>query len=287
VDYGRPVTFGTFITPFAADPQNTVELAMLTERVGLDLVTFQDHPYQPRFLDTWTLHSYDAACTSRVELAGDVLNLPLRLPAVLASSVASLDRLSGGRVALGLGAGAFWDAIVALGGPRRTPGEAVESLDEAIDVIRERWDTEAVGGIFREGKHYPVVGAKRGPAPAHDVPIWLGVLGPRMLALLGRKADGWLPSFGRLENGVRSLDEGHARIDEAAVAAGRDPAAIRRLINLDTVDAGFLVELVVEHGVDTLILPADDPMLIERFAAEVAPAVREQVAAVRATPRVD
>jgi alkanesulfonate monooxygenase SsuD/methylene tetrahydromethanopterin reductase-like flavin-dependent oxidoreductase (luciferase family) len=281
VDYGRPVTFGTFITPFAADPQHTVELAVHSERVGLDLVTFQDHPYQPRFLDTWTLLSYVAARTSRVELAGNVLNLPLRLPAVLASSVASLDLLSGGRVALGLGAGAFWDAIVALGGPRRTPGESVEALEEAIGAIRERWDTQSTGGIFREGRFYPVVGAKRGPAPAHEVPIWLGVLGPRMLGLLGRTADGWLPSLPRLEHGVRSLDEGHARIDDAALGAGRDPAAIRRLINLDTMDAGLLVELVVEHGVDTLILPADDPDLIARFAADTAPAVREQVAAAR------
>ena len=149
VDYGREPSFGVFITPWAADPQQTVGLAVHAERVGLDLVTFQDHPYQPRFLDTWTLLSYVAARTERVTLAGDVLNLPLRLPAVLASSVASLDRLSGGRVALGLGAGGFWDAIVAVGGTRRTPGEAVDALEEAIGIIRERWDTE------RPGRHLP------------------------------------------------------------------------------------------------------------------------------------
>ena len=280
MDYRRELTFGSFITPFAADPQHTVELAVHAERVGLDLVTFQDHPYQPRFLDTWTLLSYVAARTSRIELAGNVLNLPLRLPAVLASSVASLDLLSGGRVALGLGAGAFWDAIVALGGPRRTPGESVDSLAEAIDVIRERWDTATPGGIFRDGRYYPVVGAKRGPAPAHEVPIWLGVLKPRMLALLGRKADGWLPSLARLES-LDELDDGHRRIDEAALAAGRDPAAIRRLVNLDATDAGLLVELALEHGVDTFIHASDDPASIERFATEIAPEVRRQVAAER------
>ncbi|MEE3921764.1 LLM class flavin-dependent oxidoreductase [Micromonospora sp. BRA006-A] len=67
------------------------------EQVGLDLVTFQDHPYQPGFLDTWTLMSYVAAATERVRLAGNVLNPPLRQPAVLARSVASLDLLTGGR----------------------------------------------------------------------------------------------------------------------------------------------------------------------------------------------
>jgi alkanesulfonate monooxygenase SsuD/methylene tetrahydromethanopterin reductase-like flavin-dependent oxidoreductase (luciferase family) len=283
VDYGREPSFGVFITPWAADAQQTVELAVHAERVGIDLVTFQDHPYQPRFLDAWTLLCYVAARTERVTLAGDVLNLPLRLPAVLASSVASLDRLSGGRVALGLGAGSFWDAVVAVGGPRRTPGEAVDALEEAIGIIRERWNTDAQGGIFREGRYYSAVGAKRGPAPAHDVPIWIGALKPRMLALTGRVGDGWLPSFARLEGGVRALDEGNARIDDAALAAGREPAAIRRLVNLDQTAPGLLAELALEHGVDTFILAGDDPTAMERFAAETAPEVRALIAAGRAT----
>ncbi|MDM4777877.1 LLM class flavin-dependent oxidoreductase, partial [Micromonospora sp. b486] len=54
------------------------------------MVTFQDHPYQPGFLDTWTLMSYVAGRHRRVRLAGNVLNLPLRQPVVLARSVASL-----------------------------------------------------------------------------------------------------------------------------------------------------------------------------------------------------
>src|SRR5512146_2917446 len=124
-DYGHGLLFGSFITPANADPGRTVELAVLSERLRLDLVTFQDHPYQPRFLDTWTLLAYVAARTERVRLAPNVLNLPLRPPAVVARSVASLDRLSGGRIELGLGAGAFWDGIAALGGPRRRPGESV------------------------------------------------------------------------------------------------------------------------------------------------------------------
>src|SRR5919206_589093 len=83
-DYGHELEFGTFVTPLNERPQDVVALAQLTERVGLDLVTFQDHPYQPGFLDTWTLLSYVAAKTERVHLSGNVLNLPLRNPAVLA-----------------------------------------------------------------------------------------------------------------------------------------------------------------------------------------------------------
>ena len=69
-DYGHDLIFGTFITPQNQRPQDVVGLARLTERAGLDLVTFMDHPYQPAFLDTWTLLSYVAARTERVRLSG-------------------------------------------------------------------------------------------------------------------------------------------------------------------------------------------------------------------------
>ena len=114
--YGHRLELGTFITPGAAQPTATVALAQLSEELGFDVVTFQDHPYQPAFLDTWTLMSWVAAQTTRIRVAANVHNLPLRPPAVLARSAASLDLLSGGRVDLGLGAGAFWDAIEAMAG---------------------------------------------------------------------------------------------------------------------------------------------------------------------------
>src|SRR5690349_10664977 len=118
MDYGHDLEFGTFLTPDAGRPGGVVERARLTERAGLDVVTVQDHPYQPRFLDAFTLLTWIAASTSRVRVFPNVANLPLRPPAVLARQVASLDRLSGGRAELGLGSGAFWDAIAANGGPR-------------------------------------------------------------------------------------------------------------------------------------------------------------------------
>ncbi|MEN0129140.1 MAG: LLM class flavin-dependent oxidoreductase [Brevundimonas sp.] len=292
-DYGHELAFGSFLTPAAADPQRVVELARASETYGLDLVTFQDHPYQPSFLDTWTLLSWVAASTQRVQVAGNVLNLPLRNPGVLAKSVASLDLLSGGRVALGLGSGAFWDAIVAMGAPRMTPGEAVTALDEAIDVIRGLWDTDTRGVLRAGGQFHHLDGAKRGPAPAHDVPIWLGAYKPRMLSLVGRKADGWLPSAGYLQPG--DLAAGNARIDDAAREAGRDPREIRRLLNLGAVTASSvdewvdeLLTLVLEDGVSTFILAGDDERSIALFGQELAPALREAVASERqaaGTPR--
>src|SRR5690606_1642719 len=166
-DYGHDLLFGSFITPTSAAPDRVVALTRASEAAGLDLATFQDHPYQPAFLDTWTLLAYVAARTERIRLSGNVHNLPLRQPAVLARSAASLDRLSGGRIELGLGAGGFWDAIVAMGGRRLAPGQAVDALEEAITIIRDLWNVEKRGGVFFDGEYYQIKGAKRGPAPLH------------------------------------------------------------------------------------------------------------------------
>src|SRR6185312_10028895 len=162
-DYGNDLQFGTFVTPTVAQPELPVALAEISEQAGMDLVTFQDHPYQPAFQDTWTLLSYVAARTRRVHLAPNVLSLPLRQPAVMARAAAGLDLLTGGRLELGLGAGAFWDPIVAMGGPRRSPGESVEALAEAIEIMRGIWDVDDRGVLKVDGRHYAVAGAKRGP----------------------------------------------------------------------------------------------------------------------------
>jgi Luciferase-like monooxygenase/Hemerythrin HHE cation binding domain len=299
-DYGHALEFGVFVTPSAAGAGSVVDLAVLADAVGLDLVTFQDHPYQARFLDVWTLLSAVAARTSRVRVAPNVLNVPLRPPAVVARAVASLDILTGGRVELGLGAGAFWDGIEAMGGPRRTPGESVDALEEAIDVIRALWDVEQPGAAHIDGTYYRLAGAARGPRPAHDIGIWIGAYKPRMLALTGRRGDGWLPSMSYLQPG--DLASGNAAIDAAAAGAGRDPRAIRRLLNvsgtfsasgrgpLDGPPAQWveeLTELALSEGIGTFILAADDPAAIEIFAAEIAPSVRELVAAERARPGAD
>ena len=284
-DYGLPLEFGSFITPLAEDPARTVDLAIASEAAGLDLVTFQDHPYQRRFLDTWTLMSWVGARTDRIRISANVHNLPLRPPAMLARAAASLDLLTGGRIALALGAGGFPGPAEAMGAPERTPAESIEALAEAITVIREMLDTDASGGVFLDHAHYPVRGAKRGPAPVQrPIPIWLGVLKPRGLRLLGRAADGWLPSFGRLPGGVAGIDAGNAVIDEAALVAGRRPRDIRRLLNVgaDQARPDVLAALALDHGVASFIVAGDDPGLIAHVGEVVAPETRAIVAAGRA-----
>ena len=293
-DYGHGLEFGTFLAPVAEGAAELVRLAEVSEQLGFDVVGYQDHPYRARFLDTWTLLSFVAARTNRVKLVPNVLNVPLRPPALMARAAAALDLLSGGRVELGLGAGAFWDAIDAMGGTRLAPGESVDALAEAIEVMRALWDVGSRGGAHFEGQHYRLQGAARGPAPIHRIGLWIGAYKPRMLRLTGRLGDGWLPSIPYLELG--GLSRGNEAIDAAAESAGRDPREVRRLLNVSgsysdgspgptggstTLQIEELARLALEDGVSGFFLTSEDLTAMQRFMAEVAPAVRELVVAAR------
>jgi alkanesulfonate monooxygenase SsuD/methylene tetrahydromethanopterin reductase-like flavin-dependent oxidoreductase (luciferase family)/hemerythrin-like domain-containing protein len=295
LDYRQDLQLGVFITPIAAQAAAVVELSRLADVVGLDIVSFQDHPYQPSYLETWTLLSVVAAETTNVRLAPNVANVPMRPPVLLARSAASLDILSGGRVELGLGAGAFWDAIAANGGPRLTPGQGVDALAEAIDIIRAIFNAEG-RPVQHQGKYYTVDGAQPGPPPAHDIELWLGAYKPRMLRLTGEKGDGWIPSMGYVE--LEQLPDMNAAIDEAATNAGRRPEEIRRMLNINGrfgTGGGFLqgtpqqwaeqlTELTLSTGMSTYILAVSSADDLRRFAEEVVPATREQVADARGAP---
>jgi alkanesulfonate monooxygenase SsuD/methylene tetrahydromethanopterin reductase-like flavin-dependent oxidoreductase (luciferase family) len=241
---------------------------------------------------TFSLISDLAARTHRVRFFPDVANLPLRHPSVMAKAAASIDRISGGRFELGLGAGGFWDAIEGMDGPRRKPRQAVDSLAEAIEIIRLLWSGDR--NLRFEGRHYRLKGIHSGPVPAHDIGIWIGAARPRMLNLIGRLADGWIPSSGFMP--PDRLPEMHDRIDIAADAAGRKPSEVRRIYNVsgtitDGERGGFLegpasywgdqlTRLAVELGMDAFIFwPAAEPTTqLRRFAEEVAPEVRDAVA---------
>src|SRR5690348_3944234 len=97
-DYQHDLLFGVGIAPSVREFEEVLALAEFADGAGLDLIGVQDHPYQPAFLDTWTLLAYVAAQTQRIRLFTDVLNVPLRPPAVLARAAATLDILSAGRV---------------------------------------------------------------------------------------------------------------------------------------------------------------------------------------------
>lgn len=285
-DYGRPLTFGANVDPNAAALDVARRVARRAEELGLDLVGVQDHPYQRRFLDTWMLIADLLARTQRVRIFPNVANLPLRGPALIAKQAASLDVLSGGRFELGLGAGAFWEAIGAMGGPVRSARESLEALEEAVAVIRRFWTAEPAARVH--GRFYRLDGVHPGPAPTHDIEIWLGAYKPRMLNLTGRVADGLSVSLPHAP--PEQVPELQRRVDEGAAEAGREPSEIRRLYNLvgDLEDADSaarwseeLTRYVRELGFDTFIFwptGGDQALQMERFAADVVPRVREVVA---------
>ena len=284
--------FGLSVTPNADAYRKIVAQVLAAESGGLDLVGIQDHPYQRRFLDTFSLMADVLARTERVHVFPDVANLPLRPPPMIAKAAASLDVMSDGRFELGIGSGAFWQAVTGMGGPDRSTAEAVGGLEEAIGIIRAALDGERV--VRGAGPVYPVPGYPPGPRPAHRIEIWVGAYRPRGLRLIGRLGDGWVPSLAYM--GPDGFRTAAAVLDTAAEKAGRDPRTIRRIYNV----AGAItdgdrgpgpLDGPVDHWIETLASwatdlgvtafifwpPDPDVRHVERFAAEVAPAVRRAV----------
>nr|WP_206068465.1 LLM class flavin-dependent oxidoreductase [Nonomuraea sp. FMUSA5-5] len=238
---------GVLLTPGAGA---AVQRARLAEELGYDLVAVRD---EPAGVDPWTFLSWVAARTERVRLLAGAPGTagPVGNAAVLARAAASLDLLSGGRVELALGVS---------GG-----------LDEAIDVIRGIWAANVRSPLHVEGRHHRVTGAERGPAPAHEIPLWIAAPAEDQdaLRLVAAKADGWL----RTTSDPPTGEAANALIDETARAEGRDPRELRRL-TVVTDPSGQFVPLITTGGFSTLLLATDDEETLRRFAAEVAPALR-------------
>lgn len=271
------------------------------DREGLDIFSLSDHPYIGARLDAYATIGFLLGRTDRIAGFANVTNLPTRPAPMLARAVTTLSALSGGRVVLGMGAGGLWDRIADLGVPRLAPADAVDAFEEAIVLVRKL----SGGGepVTHEGRHYRV--GEIEPAPVDAPPVWTGSVGRRSLAATGRVADGWIPGHAAdwLSERYRTS---RPVIDEAAAAAGRDPAAVRTVFNLPgritdrplaaTRDgdgrwiggsAGQWVEeltgAVLEHGASGFILfspkgGTQDEVSLGRWAGEVVPAVREAVA---------
>jgi alkanesulfonate monooxygenase SsuD/methylene tetrahydromethanopterin reductase-like flavin-dependent oxidoreductase (luciferase family) len=281
---------GLFVNPSAESYRDTLEIVAAAERGGLDLIGIQDHPYQHRFLETFLLIADLLARTERLTFFPDVANLPLRHPAMLSKQAATLDVMSGGRFELGLGAGALFERVVTMGGPRRTPKQAVDALVEAIAIIRAGWSGEHP--VSYEGDYYSVTGWGPGPPPVHPIGIWLGAYKPRMLRITGRLADGWVPSLGHMP--PEAYIEARKLVDEAAAGAGRDPKEVLRLYNVSGSLTGgergegpldgppehwveTLAAWTRDLGLDAIIMPAESVEQVERLANEVAPDLRAAV----------
>jgi alkanesulfonate monooxygenase SsuD/methylene tetrahydromethanopterin reductase-like flavin-dependent oxidoreductase (luciferase family) len=295
------VVFGFGAHSDIAEAPTLLRLTQQADRDGLDVFSLQDHPYIGERLDTYASIGFVLGQTQRIAGLANVTNLPTRPAAMLARTVTSLSALSGGRIVLGMGAGGLWDRISGMGVPRLSPGAAVDAFEEAIVLVKKL----SGGGppVTFEGRYYQV--SQIEPAPVAAPPVWTGSVGPKSLAATGRVADGWIPGHAADWRSERYLTS-RPVIDEAAIAAGRDPDEIRTVFNLPgritdqplaaTRDeagrwiggsvAQWVEELtsaVLEHGASgfTLFSPGggtQDAVSLGRWAAEIAPAVREAIA---------
>lgn len=275
----------------AANGADPVADARRAEELGFDFVSASDHPCGdlPTY-ETWTMLSWIAAGTSRIHVATRVLGVPYRPPPMVAKMAETLDRLSGGRLILGLGGGYSDDEFRAFGLGWRSPGSKIDGLEEAVHIARGLWSKPT---FSFEGRLYRTEAAELEPKPDHRIPIWLGTFGDRALALTGRLADGWIPSLGfapperipamrkHIMRGLREAGrEPHnlsccynmeVRVDERAeprpdVVSGPPEAVIERLVGFTKL--GFTAFNFQPFG-------PDEEEQIERLAREVIPAVRD------------
>lgn len=283
--------FGVNVPTSALPGADPVASARKAEEVGFDFVSASDHPCgtNPTY-ETWTMLSWIAAATSRIKVATRVLGVPYRSPAMVAKMAETLNRLSGGRLILGLGGGYSDEEFRAFGLRVPSPKEKVEGLEEAVRIIRGLWSEPT---FTYEGKHHLTIAADVEPKPDHEIPIWLGTFGKRSLAVTGRVADGWIPSL--MLAPPDQIPEMRNRIIAAAEEAGRDPRQITFIYNIEvridtTADAASHVvsgppeaiadrlRSLVELGLGGMNLMPVGPKLddqVERLGAEVLPLLRD------------
>ncbi len=275
--------------------------ARLADDAGLDVVSVGDHPYFAERLDAYAALGFVLGATSNITGAVIMTNLLSRPAPILARTVTGLSTISRGRVVLGMGAGGMWEEIVALGVPRLSPGARIRALEEAIVVVRA-----LCGGgdpVTFDGEFYHVT--ELTPAAAPTPPIWVGSLGPKALAVTGRRADGWIPGHLADWRSTR-VAESRPIVEEAAASVGRNPADVDTIYNVSgrltrdplprtRDDEGrwigggvtqWVEELtfaVLEHGAAAfiyLVAPGDiiSETTLNLWAHEVVPAVREAIA---------
>jgi probable F420-dependent oxidoreductase len=284
----RPA-IGLSISTSAAPDATPVADARRAEALGFDFISVSDHLHgtAPTY-ETWTLLAWFAATTSRIRLATRVLGQPYRNPAVVAKMAESLDRLSGGRLILGLGGGYSDEEFRGFGFGTPSPRDKVDGLQEAVQIIRGLWSAPTF--TFR-GRLYHTDRAELTPKPDRRIPVWIGSYGKRALAMTGRLADGWIPSYGFAppEQAIAM----RAQVRAAAQTAGRDPDEITCAYNVgiriddnasnsQAVVSGSSAQIaerlhgLIKIGFTTLNLSPTGPGeqdQVAQLAAEVLPAV--------------
>jgi alkanesulfonate monooxygenase SsuD/methylene tetrahydromethanopterin reductase-like flavin-dependent oxidoreductase (luciferase family) len=297
------ITFGVNIDP-GHDYEIALRNTVRAEELGLDHALIQDHAYNPQFVETWTLLSALAGATERIALGPNVMTSPLHLPAMIAKSAATLDLISNGRLVLGLGAGAWDEGIVGLGGPDlRERGTKFQAFQDTLRIVRGLWESNGQPFSY-QGPVHSVRNVQFGPIPARRIPIITGSMGPQSLRLTAKLGDGISVSTSYVP--AERIPSFRAQLDAGAREEGRDPGELRIYYNvMGFIETGnstgnsrmrprnpsvywgdpvwwieTLGRLVTEAGVGGFTfwpVAGDHAQQFRLFANEVVPGVRERV----------
>jgi alkanesulfonate monooxygenase SsuD/methylene tetrahydromethanopterin reductase-like flavin-dependent oxidoreductase (luciferase family) len=220
--------FGINVSTSAAPEADPVADARQAEELGFDFVSASDHPCGSHpSRETWTMLTWIAASTRRIKVTTRVMGVPFRPPVLIAKMAETLDRLSSGRLILGLGAGGSENEVRCLGLRERSPRQRIDGLEDASRIIRGVWHEQP---YTYHGSQYQANAAELEPKPSHRIPLWLGTFGPHALAVTGRVADGWIPTLGYApEHRLASMRD---RVRAAAYDVGRDPDEIKCILNV-------------------------------------------------------
>ena len=225
----NPVHFGLRIAgspPF----DRAVAIGQAAEAAGFSTASFMDRPPDP-MLEGWTFATAVGARTEKLILTHGTLNVPFRNPALTAKMAATLDFITGGgRVELTLGAGGQPNHMhyTSYGIPFGDAGQRFDGLRDAVNIMRGLWANET---FSYSGRAYRVEDASIGVRPVNGtIPIWIGAFGPRMMRYTGRIADGWMKNGG-WPGSIEELRGLVQVLEDSASKAGRDPLAIRRVLN--------------------------------------------------------
>lgn len=205
-------------TEFGSDPAATRDYAQIVEGIGFSHIVAYDHilganpdrpggwngvyTYQHAFQEPFVLFAFMAGVTQKIGFTPSIIILPQRQTALVAKQAATLDRLSGGRLRLGVGLG--WNEVeyLALGQDFHTRGKRIE---EQIDLLRRLWVEPLVNYT---GRWDSILDAGINPLPVQQpIPIWLGGHADPVLRRAARLADGWMPNYRKPEDARPAIDQ--------------------------------------------------------------------------------
>ena len=259
---------GICIVPFGTTYLECREAALAAEASGFESVWTWDHLLSFKdddepVLECWTLLAALAEATQRVKLGSFVANVLNRAPDMLAKTVATVQQVSGGRIELGIGAGARPKEQVGFNRPFPAGRERVERVGEAVELMRLMWTGER---ISYQGKYYTAEGVLSTPAPKPVPPVMVAGLGPRSARNAVRVGDGWNCEAPRGWNGEENPKFKQLKpivLEELArVGRPRDQFEISISDRLDDAvlsDPRGYVARMEEEGIDRVVLDIYPP----------------------------